>query len=116
MRSALTSKIKEAMFSVFGELQLDSINTHTSSQAVMEWKMSAKTKDCYKKLFAPINEDNPNNTYISLILAKVWPGATPTNIKLAFTITVCQIMLSSHYKKLIIKEDIVKNRLRKNLV
>ena len=46
----------------------------------------------------------------------MWPGAMLTNMKLAFTITVCQIMLSSHYEKLIIKEDIVKNRLRKNLV
>ena len=71
MRSALTSKIKEAMFSVFGESQLDSINTHASPQAVIEWKTSAKTKDCYKKLFAPINKDNSDNIYISLILAKV---------------------------------------------
>ena len=109
MRSALTSKIKEAMFSVFGESQLDSINTHASPQAVMEQKTSAKTKDCYKKLFAPINEDNPDNTYILLILAKVQFGATLTNIKLVFTITIYQIILSSHYEKLIIKEDIVKN-------
>jgi hypothetical protein len=103
------------MFSVFGEAQLDSINTNAPPQAVMEWKNSDKTKACYRKLFEPINDDE-NDTYIARILAKVWPGATPTNMKLAYTITVCQIMLSSHYEKLTMKEDIVKNRLRKNLV
>lgn len=117
MRSNLTTRIKDAMFSVFGESQLDSINTNAAPVNVVAWKASAKTKACYRKLFTPINnDDNNNDTYISRILAKVWPGAAPTNMRLAYTITVCQIMLSDHYDKLIMSEETAKNRLKKNLV
>ena len=105
------------MFSVYGESQLDSINTSVASATITVWKASAKTKACYRKLFTSINNDDVNSdTYITRILAKVWPGASPTNMRLAYTITVCQIMLSDHYEKLIMSEEIVKNRLRKNLV
>ena len=105
------------MFSVYGESQLDSINTSAAPATVAAWKASAKTKACYRKLFTLINNDDINSdTYITRILAKVQPGASPTNMRLAYMITVCQIMLSDHYEKLIISEEIVKNRLRKNLV
>jgi hypothetical protein len=117
LRSALTTRIKEAIFSIFGISQLDSINTNASPSEVSAWKASQKTKDFYKKLFTPINpDDNNSDLYITKIFGKVWPGASPSNLKIAFAITVCQIMLSEHYKKLTMSEDIVKNRLRKNLV
>jgi hypothetical protein len=105
------------LFSVFGEAQLDSINTNASPAAVAAWKASDKTKLCYKKLFAPISDDDPTDTYIARILAKAWPGAKmSTNMKVAYTITVCQIMLNSRYDKLMLDDNIVRNRLRKNIV
>ena len=117
LRSALSSKIKDAMFSVFGEAQLDSINANASPAIVAAWKASQKTKSCYKKLFTPISDDDINDTYIARILTKAWPGVRmPTNLKMAYTITICQIMLSDRYDKLKIGDDIVKNRLRKNIV
>lgn len=116
LRSALTTRIKDALFATFGESQLESINNNASPADVLAWKASDKTKACYKKLFLPINSENPEVTHISRILLKVWPGSTPTNIKAAYTITVCQIMLSEHYEKLTMKEKVVKNKLKKNLV
>jgi hypothetical protein len=115
MRSALTTRIKEAMFSVFGESQLDSINTTAIPGKVAEWKASRKTRDCYQKLFTPISNDS-TVTYMQKILTKVWSGTTPSNTKMAYAITVCQIMLSDRYDKLTISEDFAKSRLKKNLV
>jgi hypothetical protein len=107
--------VKDAMFSVFGESQLDSINTNATPADVSEWKASAKTKACYQKLFTPISSD-PNDSYMSRILSKVWPDKLPTNIKMAYAIAVCQIMLNDYYEKLTMSEDTVKDRLRRNLV
>ncbi|RIB05316.1 hypothetical protein C2G38_2253881 [Gigaspora rosea] len=62
----------------------------------MEWKASEKTKSCYKKLFTPISSDptdDPADTYMARFLGKIWPTTIPSNIK----------------------EDIMKNRLIKNL-
>ena len=84
-------------------------------QAIAAWKNSAKTKLCFRKLFAPIEEDT-NETYFTRILARAWPAATPTNMQLAYTITVCQIMLNAHYEKLSMSDKITKNRLNKNIV
>ena len=65
----------------------------------------------------PISDDDINDTYIARVLTKTWPGVCmPTNLKMAYTITICQIMLSDRYDKLKIGDDIVKNRLRKNIV
>lgn len=115
MRSALTTRVKDAMFSVFGESELDSINTNAIPSDVSEWKSSRKTKACYQKLFMSISSD-PNDTYMSRILSKVWPSKLPSNIKLAYAMAVCQIMLNDYYEKLTMSEDTVKDRLRKNLV
>ncbi|RIB30896.1 hypothetical protein C2G38_2151473 [Gigaspora rosea] len=112
LRSALTTLVKDAIFSVFGESQLDSINTNVTSADVWEWKASAKMKACHQKLFTPISSD-PNDLYMSRILSKVWSDKLPTNIKMAYAIAVCQIMLNDYYKKLTMSEDTVKDRLRK---
>ena len=111
----MTTQIKQALFSVFGENNLDSINTNVAPSKITEWKASNKTKSCYKKLFTPISYDQ-NDTYMARILGKVWPVAMPSDMKMAYCITVCQVMLSQHFEKFTMKEDIVKNRLIKNLV
>jgi len=95
---------------------LDRINTNATLQAITEWKNSDKTKQCYRKLFTPISDNNPNETYFTRILSRSWPTKLPTNMQLAYTITVCQIMLNAHYEKLTMSDEITKNRINKNLV
>ena len=112
----MATRIKDAMFSVFGENQLESINNSALPEEVMTWKNSEKTKSCYNKLFTPFDQDNPNITYMIKILAKVWPSAQASNAKSAFAITVCQTMLSSRHEKLTMKEKVLKKKIKKNLV
>ena len=114
-RSQVSSKIKESIFAVFGETLLDPINTNATPQAIAAWKSSRKTKLCFKKLFAPI-ENDPNDTYFTRILSRAWPTAASTNMQLAYIATVCQIMLNEHYEKLTMSDEISKNRLNKNIV
>ena len=109
-------KIKESVFAVFGETLLDPINTNATPQTITEWKQSPKTKLCYRKLFKPIDVNNADETYFTRILARAWPASTPTNMQLAYTITVCQILLNEHYEKLTMSDEITKNRLNKNIV
>ncbi|RIB02586.1 hypothetical protein C2G38_2227435 [Gigaspora rosea] len=78
------------------------------------WKASEKIKSCYKKLFTPIFSD-PADTYMARILGKIWSTTISSDIKVAYTITVCQVTLSQHYEKFTMREDIMKNRLIKNL-
>jgi len=86
-----------------------------SPSKIMEWKASDKTKSCYKKLFTPISSD-PIDTYMARILAKLWSTTIPLYMKMVYAITVYQVTLSQHYEKFTMREDIVKDRLIKNLV
>jgi len=107
--------VKDAMFSVFGKSQLDSINTNATPADISEWKAFTKMKECFQKLFIAISSD-PNDTYMFRILSKVWSDKLPTNIKMAYAIAVCQIMLNNYYEKLTMSKDTIKDRLRRNLV
>ena len=80
------------------------------------WKQSDKTKSCYNKLFRQIDADKSSETYFDRILARSWPSTTPTNMQLAYSVTVCQILLKDHYEKLTMSDEITKNRLNKNIV
>ncbi|RIB04374.1 hypothetical protein C2G38_2222564 [Gigaspora rosea] len=114
LKSALPMQIKQALFLVFGENNLDSINTNVAPSKIMEWKASDKTKSCYKKLFTLIFSDSIN-TYMAKIFAKVWPTTIPLDMKIAYAITIYKVTLSQHYEKFTIRKDIVKDRLIKNL-
>ena len=116
MRSDLTTRIKDAMFAVYGESQLDSINTNSLPQEVATWKALSKTRLCYRKLFRSINAlEDMGETHMQKILSKLWPSEMLSNIKVAYAISICQIMLSSYYERLIMSEEIVKNQLKKIL-
>ena len=95
---------------------LDKINTKATPQAILEWKNSAKTKHAYKLLHRKINLAESDKTYFSWIVACSWPVKSPTNMEFVFTLTICQIVLSNHYEKLIISDEISRNRINKNII
>jgi hypothetical protein len=75
-----------------------------------------KTKFCFNNLFSAINTDDLEVTYMSRILSKIFPIGDATNEKIAYAIAVCQTILNSEYEKLTISEDIIKNKIIKNIV
>ncbi|CAG8798813.1 25833_t:CDS:2, partial [Gigaspora rosea] len=92
-RGTLTTKTKDAVFA----------------------KQSAKTKAAYSKLFSPIVANDPEDTYISRILTKVFPKGKPEENLIAFGIGVAQALLSPKYEKITIEEKIMKDRIEKNV-
>ncbi|RIB25508.1 hypothetical protein C2G38_2165757 [Gigaspora rosea] len=73
LRGTLINKIKETLFSVYGNL-IESINNKAKPDEVLMWKKSTKTNDCYQKLFKELEEDS-DETYMTRILAK-WQSST----------------------------------------
>jgi len=79
------------------------------------WKKSTKTSDAYKMLLRPISNDS-DETPFDRILEKVWSTITPNNNQLAYTLTVCQIMLNHNFDKLVMDDVVTKKRLERNIV
>ncbi|RIB05685.1 hypothetical protein C2G38_2218984 [Gigaspora rosea] len=73
-RGTLTTKIKDA------------IDSNAIPEEVHNWKQSAKTKAAYSKLFSPIVANDPEDTYISRILTKVFPKGEAKENLMAFEI------------------------------
>jgi hypothetical protein len=51
----LATKIRNAVFSVFGEQQLPSMKTKALPAAVDKWKNGTAVKNCRNKLFKPMD-------------------------------------------------------------
>jgi hypothetical protein len=116
LRGSLTSRIKEAVFSIFGEVSLPSVNMNTSSSDLSKWKSGA-ARECYKKLFEPISEDDDQVTYMSRILEKIWMDSDrASDTSIAFAISVCEELLNPDNESIQIKEEVLKYKLRKNQV
>src|SRR5260363_208146 len=111
----LTTKIKDEIFAVYEDSILDKIDSHAIPEEIHNWKQSTKTKTAYAKLFSPIAND-PNDTFISCILTKVWPNRDAEDNLLAFAIGVVQALLSHKYEKITIDEKVMKDRIEKNVV
>jgi hypothetical protein len=102
------------MFFVFGD-QLEKINTKAVPEEVLDLKRSEKTKACFKRLFAK-KTNNSNETFMSCILGKIWPSGDTSNQQVAYAIAVCQMILDTSYEKITISENVIKNKLARNLV
>ena len=111
------SRIKEALFSIFGEGNLPSVNMNTGPTELSRWK-TGPAKECYKKLFEPIsNQEDSQVTYMSRILEKVWSDTSKaSDVLVAFAVSVCESILSPNIESIQIKEEILKQKLKKNEV
>ena len=114
-RGSLASRIRDAMFSVFGENRLDPINTASTAFEISAWKRSPKTAKCYRLLFQPIKGDE-KHSYISRILEKLWPKSDCLQEHVAFAITVCSCFLDPDNNSIQINEYATKTSLLENKV
>src|SRR5271170_1097456 len=110
----MTSRIKDAIFSVFGESQLDNIKTNSSLSDIVQWKRLSKTIKCYKNLFQNIIDENI--TFMTRIFEKVWPSTEVFEELSTYAIGVCEFMLSPKTDGIQINEQIMKKKIMKNWV
>ena len=106
-RGLLTSKVKESLFSVYGELNLLPINSISSPTKIYKWKALSSVKKCFDNLFKPINDDI-KDSYIIQILEKVWNDYdNAPMIHVVFAISVCYIILNLAIETITIDELIM---------
>jgi hypothetical protein len=110
----MTSRIKDAMFSVFGESQLDNIKTNSPSSDIAQWKMSSKTIKCYKNLFRNIMGEEVS--FMTRIFEKVWPSTEVSEELSAYAIGVCEFMLNPKTDGIQMNEKVIKRKILKNRV
>ncbi|RIB08030.1 hypothetical protein C2G38_2212698 [Gigaspora rosea] len=113
LRGTLTNKIKETLFSVYGNL-IEPINNKAKPDEVIMWKKSTKTNECYQKLFEEFEEDS-DDTYMNRILHKIWPDGKAPPEKIAYAIAVCQTMLNPKNKIITMSDHVVKKLIAINL-
>lgn len=112
IRGTFTSKVKEAIFVIFGT-ELPQIKSEVS---VREWKVRPEVRQCYKKLFKKISEDQPS-TYMTKIIEKVWKEKrNAPKVQIAFAISICEVYLNPDNQVIQISEQVMDSKIRKNLV
>ena len=110
----MASKVRDAMFSVFGEGYLDTINTNASPAEILAWKQSQKTAECFENLHkCPKGEEQ---SMMARILEKVWPKGDASDKQVAFAITIYQMVLNPNNESILINEMLIKSKVKKNKI
>lgn len=114
----MTSKIKEAMFYVFGANNLPQIKTNSTPTEIHEWKNSRRVKRCYEHLFRAIDPENdPKVSYMSSILERIWSNSERTpQIHMAYAIAVCTTLLNPNNNSIHITRSNIKSKTNRYLV
>ena len=116
-RGTLASKAREATFSTFGENDLPVIKSNAPSSDILEWKRKPEVRACYEKLFAPINNEDSDNSTLSCILEKVFStGNKIPELQIAFVIAICTTLLDPQNEHINAKESIVRRKIDHYLV
>ena len=116
MRGTLASRTREAIFGLFGEIDLPPINTNAKPSDISAWKQLPQVSTCYKKLFEKVDsiEDDSPLT-ITRIIKKVL-GKNGSNAQMAFVVVVCINILNPDHGKLKLSTSTMKNRIKHYLV
>ncbi|RHZ80936.1 hypothetical protein Glove_130g66 [Diversispora epigaea] len=96
MRGGITSRVKSAIFEIFGESQLPCIDFQFSLAEINSWKLDQRVKDAYRNLFEVFSD---NCTYMEIILDRVWRSKKKiSNMYIAWGIAIAQLFLNPKRK------------------
>ena len=117
LRGSLATKIREAIFATYGEVNLPLIKSNASSSEIAKWKNKPEVSKCYEKLFKKIDDNEENSPLIiTHIVEKAFLGKNYSNSEFAYAIAICKIMLNPKHDTLQMKELIIKNKVKYYLV
>ncbi|RHZ44465.1 hypothetical protein Glove_724g20 [Diversispora epigaea] len=96
MRGGIASRIKSAIFEIFGESQLPRIDFQSSPAEINSWKSDQRVKDAYRNLFEIFSD---NCTYMEIILDRVWKSKKKiSNMYIAWGVAIAQLFLNPKRK------------------
>jgi hypothetical protein len=112
----LATKIKESVFTIFGEVNLPLINSNAGPSEIANWKKRPEVSKCYERLFKHIGDNDNSPLVITRILEKAFLGKKYSNTELAYAIAICKIMLNPKNDVLQMKGTILKSKVKYYLV
>ena len=101
-RGTLATKVRDALFNYFGDVNLPRINTSAPPIEISNWKNSNEVRKCYTKLF-----DNKNKV-LAKILERVFGKNIPKPAHSAFAIAVCTSILNPKSDRIQLSEESMK--------
>jgi len=117
LRGNMVAKIKTSIFYTFGEDSLPSLNNNASNKEIIDWKKKKEVRSAFKKLHKNINDDEKKPTWCNKILQKVFPNPAKVGKPLlAFTVGAIEIVLDPDNGSITVKDEIMKSKMRKNIV
>ncbi|RHZ81901.1 hypothetical protein Glove_117g510 [Diversispora epigaea] len=112
MRGRIASRVKSAIFEIFGEFQLPRIDFQSSPAEINLWKSDQRVKDAYRKLFDIFSKDR---TYVQVILKRVWKSKKRiSNMHIAWGVAIAQLFLNPDVKGIMISENLLKKQIKIN--
>jgi len=117
LRGNMVAKIKTSIFYTFGEDSLPSLNNNASNKEIIDWKKKKEVRSAFKKLHKNINDDEEKPTWCNKILQKVFPNPAKVGKPLlAFAVGAIEIVLDPDNGGITVKDEIMKSKMRKNIV
>ena len=111
----MASKIRKAIFSIFGETNLPPINTNASSSEISRWKQKEEVSNCYKRLFEKIDNKENSPLVLTRIIGKVLHKNSST-VETAFVVVICMGILDPKNGKLKFSSKTMKQKIKYYLV
>jgi hypothetical protein len=84
------ASIRNALFSTFGEEQLERVDNNTPSLKLAEWKKDPKTQSAYNKLFT----SHDLLAKIGYSVFKQYKGKELPAMHCSFILSICDILLN----------------------
>ena len=113
----MATKIREAIFSTYGEVNLPLINSNAGPSEITKWKEKPEVGRCFENLFKNIDDDDEDSPLvITRIVEKAFLGKEYSNPEFAYAIAICKTMLNPKHDVLQMKETILKNKVKYYLV
>ena len=101
-RGTLVTKVRDALFTYFGDVNLPRINTSAPPIEISNWKKSNEVRKCYNKLF------ENNNKVLAKLLEKIFGKNLPKPAHSAFAIAVCTSILNPESDRIQLCEESMK--------
>lgn len=112
----MATKIREAIFSTYGEVNLPLINSNAGPSEITEWKKRPEVGRCFENLFKYMDDNEDSPLVITRIVEKAFLGKEYSNPEFAYAIAICKTMLNPKHDVLQMKETILKSKVKYYLV
>ncbi|RGB21822.1 hypothetical protein C1646_777190 [Rhizophagus diaphanus] len=107
LRSLLTTKARDALFSYFGTFNLPPINTNIPSAKIVKWKKDPVVTLCYNKLF----NQKGSLGVLTQILEKVFSDKYPLSLHIAFVTATLSVLLDLTSNTIQTNENTMKDKI-----